>query len=251
MLGVALALALAATLRYDKRARDYPSRIDEASFTPTEEYVPDAVVAINLLRARPEIDPSRIFVLGHSEGGTFAPLIARTDPRVAGVILAAAGAEPLGAALVRQVTYLSTLPGPIGTQAKAELPAARQAGAHMDDPVPANQSTSPQVAALLGGAGPTYFLDLLHYNEVAAARAIQPLLLLQGQRDYQVTVSDDLDVWTKGLAGHGGVTVRLLPRADHAFVDGTGPPTPADYQRSGQVHPSVVTEIATWIHSIR
>lgn len=240
-----------ATLRYDKRTRDYPSSIDQATFTPTEEYVPDATAAINLLRARPEVDPSRIFVLGHSQGGTFAPLIAKTDPQVAGVILAAAGAEPLGAALVRQVTYLSSLPGQIGAQAKASLPAARQAGAFMDDPVPANQSPNPQVAALLGGAGPTYFLDLLHYNEVATARAIpQPLLLLQGQRDYQVTVPDDLDVWTKGLAGRAGVTVRLFPDADHAFVDGSGPPSPADYQVAGHVDPSVVTDIATWIHSV-
>ena len=52
--------------------------------------MPEAVAAVNLLGSRPAIDPNRIFVLGHSQGGNFAPLIAKTDPRIAGVILAAA-----------------------------------------------------------------------------------------------------------------------------------------------------------------
>jgi hypothetical protein len=74
---------------------------------------------------------------------------------------------------------------------------------------------------------------------VATARSIpQPLLLLQGDRDYQVTVANDLDVWLRGLRGHGGVTVVQFPNADHLFLDGTGPPTPADYQKPGHVDPS-------------
>ena len=65
-----------ASIRYDKRTRDYPGSIDLATFTPTQEYVPDAVAAIHLLKRRSDIDTSRIFVLGHSQGGTFAPKIA-------------------------------------------------------------------------------------------------------------------------------------------------------------------------------
>jgi len=240
-----------ATLRYDKRTRDYPAGIDAATFTPTREYVPDAVAAVTLLRSRAEIDPSRIFVLGHSQGGTFAPLIAKTAPQVAGVILAAAAAEPFGSDLVRQVTYLSTLPGAIGAQARAQLPAARQAEAEVDSPDLATESPTTQMSPLLGGTGPTYWLDLRQYDEVATARAIpQPLLVLQGDRDYQVTVTDDLDVWLKGLAGRTSVTVHQYPRADHLFVDGAGPPTPADYTTPGHVDPAVIAEIAAWIHGL-
>jgi len=239
-----------ATLRYDKRTKDYPAGIDLATFTPNQEYVLDAVAAVNLLGSRPEIDPNRIFVLGHSQGGTFAPLIAKTDPRIAGVILAAA-AEPFGATLVRQLTYLSTLPGAIGAHANAELPEARQAEAEIDSPTLATQSPTTKLSPLLGGAGPQYFLNLRQYDEVATARAIpQPLLLLQGDRDYNVTVPDDLDVWLNGLAGKTNVTVHQYPHADHLFIDGTGPPTPADYDVDRHVDPQVITDIATWVDSI-
>ena len=81
-----------------------------------------AVAAARALRVRADIDLHRVFVLGHSQGGTFAPKIAVTDPRIAGIILLAAGAAPFGWALLRQATYLSNLPGEIGTQARAQLP---------------------------------------------------------------------------------------------------------------------------------
>ena len=241
-----------ATLRYDKRTLDYSASINEATFTPTQEYVPDAVAAANLLRQRPEIDPSRIFVLGHSQGGTFAPLIAKTDPEIAGVILLAAGSEPLGPDLVRQVAYLATLPGAIGTQAKAQLPEAEQAERQIDSPSLATESPSALTSPLLGGAGPAYFLDLRRYDEVGTARAIpQPILILQGDRDYQVTVADDLTRWLRGLAGRPDVTVHQYPQADHAFIDGPGPPSPADYDHPGHVDPQVIADIAAWISSLK
>ncbi|HTW08870.1 MAG TPA: alpha/beta fold hydrolase, partial [Acidimicrobiales bacterium] len=111
-----------ATLRYDKRTLDYPKSIDPATFTPTQEYVPDALAAIQLLEHEPAVNPHLIFVLGHSQGGTYAPLIAQRAPKLAGVIFLAAGAEPIGAALLRQERYLATLPGTIGSGAKAQLP---------------------------------------------------------------------------------------------------------------------------------
>jgi uncharacterized protein len=251
-LAAGLAARGIATLRYDKRTRDYPASIDAATFTATDEYVPDALAAVNLLRSQPGVDPTRIFVLGHSQGGTFAPLIAKDDPRIAGVILAAAGAESFGPDLVRQLTYIGTLPGTLGAQARAQLPAARQAEAEIDSPDLATESPTTPMSPLLGGTGPAYWLNLRSYDEVATARAIpQPLLLLQGDRDYQVTVADDLDVWLKGLAGRPNVTVRQFPAADHAFIDGTGPPSPADYDVPAHVDPAVINDIAAWIDALR
>jgi uncharacterized protein len=237
-----------ATLRYDKRTRDYPAAIDVATFTPTEEYVPDAVSAINLLRKHSEIDPQRIFVLGHSQGGTFAPLIAKTDPAVAGVILMAAAAQPFGPEILRQVTYLATLPGAIGTGARAELAQTEQAAQEVQYPELATESPTAPLAQILGGTEPAYWKNLAAYDEVATARAIpQPLLFLQGDRDYQVTVSNDLDVWLKGLIGRRHVTVKQFRNADHLFIAGTGPPSPTDYDKPSHVIPAVITDIARWV----
>lgn len=250
-LDIALGLAARgiASLRYDKRTRDYPRSIDPRTFTATLEYVPDALAAIRLLQHDPAIDPRRIFVLGHSQGGTYAPLIAQDAPQVAGVILLAPGAESPGTALLREVRYLSTLPGTVGSSARAELPETTSEAAQVGNPA-ALQRDSP-ATVLLGGVGPAYYLSGLRYNEVAAARAIpQPLLILQGDRDYQVTIANDLAVWLKGLKGRNGLTVAQFPRDDHLFVDGHGPPTPLDYATASHVDPKVIATIASWLDSI-
>ncbi len=248
LLDIALGLAARgiASLRYDKRTLDYPASVNPETFTLTQEYVPDALAAIRLLDRRTAIDPHRIFVLGHSQGGTYAPLIAHEAPQVAGVILLAAAAEPLATALLRQTRYLATLPGTIGVDARAELPSITQETAEVASPAALRKD--PPGRILLGGAGPAYFLSGLAYNEVTTARDIpQPLLFLQGDRDYQVTVGNDLDVWLRGLRGRSGVTVAQFPAADHLFLDGSGPATPLDYQKAGHVDPAVVATIASWI----
>jgi uncharacterized protein len=240
-----------ASLRYDKRTKDYPHDLNPATFTATQEYVPDAIAAIRLLRSRAQIDAAHIFVLGHSQGGTFAPLIAKEEPTVAGVILLAAAAEPIGATLVRQIRYLAGLPGAVGAQAAAELPAAEQAEQQVDSPALATDSPTTKLSPLWGGAGPAYFLDLRRYDELATARAItKPLLLLQGQRDYQVTVVNDLRDWVTALAGRPGVTSHIYAQANHLFIDGSGPPSPADYEHRGHVDPKVIADIVTWIRQI-
>ena len=249
---IALGLAArgVATLRYDKRTRDYPQSFNVRSATPTQEYVPDALAAIHLLQRQPAVNSHRIFVLGHSLGGTYAPLIARRAPQVAGVILLAPGAESLGAALLRQLRYLATLPGTTGSQARAQLPEATRVAALITSPA-ALRKVSPETS-ILGGAGPAYFLSELRYNEVATARALpQPLLILQGDRDYQVTVANDLDVWLRGLMGRKAVTVVQFPKADHLFLDGSGAPTPVEYQKPGHVDPKVMATIAAWLGRVR
>ena len=131
-------------------------------------------------------------------------------------------------------------------KAALELPAIQEAVRQIDNPDLAAGDTlnSP----LLGGASAAYFLDLRAYNELAVARStVQPILLLQGDRDYQVTVADDLNRWTQALAGHAHVTVLQYPQANHEFIDGTGPPSPADYQQPGHVDSHVITDIAHWV----
>ena len=251
-LATGLAARGIATLRYDKRTRDYPRSIDPATFTPTLEYVPDAVAAVHLLQARAEIDPRRIFLLGHSQGGTYAPLIAQTAPDIAGIILAAGAAAPYGPTLVRQYSYLATLPGAIGANARAGLPAARLAERQVDSADLATVNPTTQLSPVLGGTGPAYWLDYRRYHPVATANAIrQPILILQGGRDYNVTVADDLHRWLSGLAGRAHVTVHEYPAADHALIDGTGPPSPADYDHPSHVDPAVIADIASWIKATR
>ena len=73
------------------------------------------------------------------------------------------------------------------------------------------------------------------------------MLVVQGGRDYQVTVADDLSRWTAGLAHRPDVTVRVLDADDHLFFPGSGPSTPAGYLPAQHVDPDVIDTVATWL----
>ena len=67
-------------LRFDKVTYTHARELQHAErFTLSDEYVPHAVAAVERLRGDPSVDPARIFVLGHSLGGTVAPRIAAAD----------------------------------------------------------------------------------------------------------------------------------------------------------------------------
>ncbi|MFI1523829.1 alpha/beta hydrolase family protein [Kitasatospora cineracea] len=232
----------AAVLRFDKPAFAHPGRLP-ADSTMADEYLPPALAAVELLRHLPGVDPGRIHLVGHSMGGKAAPRIAAADPSIAGLVLLAADAQPMHRAAVRVARHLAALtPGPDADRMVADL--ARKA--ELVDSPDLTPDTPARLLPL--GFSAPYWLDLRAYDPVATAAALgRPVLILQGGRDYQVTVADDLARWRRGLAHRGGVTIRVHPDANHLFLPGTGHPSPAEYATPGHVVAEVVDEIATWL----
>jgi hypothetical protein len=72
------------------------------------------------------------------------------------------------------------------------------------------------------------------------------MLVLQGERDYQVTAVD-LAGWRRAVGGHANATIKTYAALNHLFMAGTGPASPADYARAGHVDPAVIDDIAGWI----
>jgi fermentation-respiration switch protein FrsA (DUF1100 family) len=72
------------------------------------------------------------------------------------------------------------------------------------------------------------------------------MLVLQGERDYQVT-PDEFARWKAALAGRTNVTFSLFPGLNHLFMPGTGKSLPAEYEQPSHVAERVVEEIAGWI----
>jgi hypothetical protein len=109
-------------------------------------------------------------------------------------------------------------------------------------------SPSTPTEDLLFGWPASYWLDLRAYDQVGTAAGLdKPMFFLQGGRDYQVTVADDLARWQTGLADRPNVTFRVYDADDHMFFRGEGPSTPAAYESPQHVDPAVVTDIAEWI----
>ncbi|WP_327316607.1 alpha/beta hydrolase [Streptomyces sp. NBC_01235] len=232
-----------AVLRHDKVTFTHAAETAAADdLTMTGEYVPHAVAAVRLLRMTPGVDPRRVFVAGHSMGGKVAPRVAEAEPSVAGLVILAGDAEPMHRAAVRVVGRLAALdPGPHSDAAVAEI--ARQA-----EVVETSLTSDTPRQDLPFGLPAAYWLDLGSYDPVATAASLaKPLLILQGGRDYQVTVEHDLALWRAGLAGRPDVAIRIHEPDDHLFFPGTGPSTPAGYTARQHVDAAVITDIATWL----
>ena len=211
----------------------------------TDEYVPHAVAAVRALRHQPTVNPARVFVLGHSMGGKVAPRVATAEPSVAGLVILAGDTQPMHHAAVRVILHLASLnPGPAGDAAVETI--TRQA-AVVDSP---DLSPATPADTLPFGLTGAYWLDLRGYDPVSTAAALdKPMLVLQGGRDYQVTVQDVLARWRTGLAHRPDVTIRVHDADNHLFFPGTGPSTPADYQAAQHVDPAVIADIADWLTS--
>jgi fermentation-respiration switch protein FrsA (DUF1100 family) len=98
------------------------------------------------------------------------------------------------------------------------------------------------------GAARSYWLDLRDQSAVEAARSLdRPILVLQGERDYQVTMND-FRGWKKALAGRRGVTLRSYSKLNHLFVAGEGRSAPEEYKKAGHVAAEVVREIAKFVN---
>jgi dienelactone hydrolase len=232
-----------AVLRYDKRTKIYPEQFTAAS-TVREETMDDAVSAVALLRAHPEIDPGSIVILGHSLGGMLAPRIVEGGHGIAAAVLLAAAARPLPAIMVEQVEYLASLGGPPDEAAKKQL---EQIKSDADRALAAKPGDA---GPPIMGAPPAYWADLNTYDPAAtAAKLSMPLLILQGGRDYQVT-AEDLQRFRSALAGHPNVTIRDFPRLNHLFIAGEGKSRPDEYGIPGHVDVSVIDAIATFIDGV-
>ncbi|RJO78375.1 DUF3887 domain-containing protein [Nocardia panacis] len=221
-----LATRGAAVLRFDKTAR--------ACATMVEEYLPDTIAGIHALQEESGVD--RVYVLGHSGGGKAAPRVAAAEPDVAGVIIMAADTVPLGRSAVRTARYLAAR----GVVDMVDSIAER--AARLEDP-----ELSAETTDLLFDWPGSYWLDLRDYDQVATAATLnRPILLLQGGRDYQVTVAEDLPLWRAELVG-ADVTIRVHDACDHLFFAGSGPSVPSDYLAPQHVDAAVVDDIATWL----
>ena len=222
-------------LRYEKRTRLYGSRVAAIKhFTVADETVDDAAKGAALLRTQKEVDPNKVFVLGHSLGGYVAPRIADEDGKLAGLIIMAGNVRPIEDLLLEQMQWMGSQQSAVD-QAKSVYDRVKKLEPGDED--------SPAIM----GAPPAYWLDLKGYNPAEKAKALgRPMLILQGERDYQVSMKD-FELWKAAVGSAKGVTTKSYPALNHLFVAGEGKSMPAEYAKPGHVAVEVVDEIAAFV----
>jgi len=233
-----------AVLRYEKRTNEHGAKFANVkNYTVKEEVLDDALSAVAILCKTKGIDPKRVFVLGHSLGAMAAARIGESNPEIAGLILMAGPSRHMADVLIEQVSYILSLDKSPSEEAKAAVEKIKAQAQKLKDP-----KLSPDTpAAELLGQSATYWLSLLDLRPVETALKVkQPLLILQGGRDYQATM-DDFEGWKKALAGRHGATLKAYPKLNHLFAEGEGKAKPAEYMKEGHVAKEVVDDIARWV----
>lgn len=231
-----------AVLRYDKRTKVYSEQMSELAFTLQQEIVEDALRALAVIRSQPETDPKRVFVLGHSLGGYAAPRIAQQDGKLAGAIVLGGNARPIQDVSLAQTEFLLKAKGGASANEQKRLDQMKAEAAAIASLAPGKDNPP-----VLLGLPTAYFLDLKSYNPAAEARRLPiPMLFLQGERDFQVTM-EDFRLWKTGLAGDKNAVFRSYAVLNGLFIPGDGPPSPPEYRKPGNVAPAVIEDIAGWI----
>lgn len=237
-----------AVLRYEKATKQHALTLAllGSSLTVKQETINDAVAAVDGLTTRKEIDPKRIFVLGHSLGGMLIPRIAAASDKIAGFISLAGSTRPMEDLIVEQTKYILSLEGELSDEHKQQLAqieaqVAKVKSAELTDKTPASE--------LPLGVPAKYWLDLRGYDPAEAAKQVaQPLLLLQGERDYQVTLVD-FARWRTAVGGRVNVKMIAYPDLNHLFMAGKGKSAPAEYFEPGNVAETVIVDVAKWIQA--
>jgi alpha-beta hydrolase superfamily lysophospholipase len=239
-----LARAGVASLRYDKRTYDYGKTWgDKGGYDVDSEVTDDAVAAAQLLAAQPAIDPHRVFVLGHSLGAMLAPRIGTRDPHLAGLVMLAAPARSLLDVMAEQTREMGRRQGLSAAAIEQQMKAFDKERKLLAG---AGKGTAP--SGDFGHIPQAYWVSLRGGEQVTLARSLSmPMLLLQGESDFQVSPKLDFAHWEDMLAGRHDITFHAYPGLNHLFLPAGKSGSMADYLVPGHVAPDVVADVAAWI----
>ena len=219
-----------AVLRMDDRG--FGASGGDPQRATSADFATDIAAGIAYLRSRPEIDPDRIALVGHSEGGLIGPAVAVQDPRVRALAILAGPSRTGRSILQYQLRY--GIESDTSVAAAVRDSALRAGSVKLDSMVAA----SPWLR---------YFVD---YDPLPVARRVrQPVLILQGGSDRQVTADQAPELAAAVRAGgNADVTMRVFPGLNHLFIPHPSG-RPAEYASltNTNVTPEVLGVLADWL----
>ncbi len=263
-----------AVLRYDDRGVA-KSTGDHASATLVD-FASDAHAAALWLAARPEIDGERVGLIGHSEGGVIAPLVAAEHPDAADFLVLLAGTGVSGSEIVvHQLGLIMAAGGAPAEVIEREQAAARaQHRALLDNPDPAAAEAALErelrayfaalppaeqqahgdideaVAAKLELLSSPWFRHFLAYDPIPALERVKvPTLVLAGDKDLQVDPDQNLAPIKSALKRNRAVEIVRFADLNHLFQPAkTG--SPNEYAMiETTLAPELLERLTTWLRA--
>ena len=240
-----------ASVRYDKRSFAHGFRMlrdKSLTITVKEETIEDAILATEMLRQDPRIDPEKIFILGHSMGGMLAPRIDAEGGNYRGLILMAGTPRRLEDVLIEQNNeVLTEMKGWMRHLVEKQIGKLNDTFAGLYE-----MSDEEAKTKKMGGGVTLYYFKEMgqHPVESYLARLEKPILVMQGGKDFQVKADVDFRMYKEILANYPRASFLLYEDLNHAFVPSvSGSITKAKQEYGAEQHigENVIADIADWI----
>ena len=243
-----------ACVRYNKRSFSYGLKMvrdKSLTITAKEETIEDAILATELLKADSRIDSDKIFIIGHSMGGMLAPRIDIEGGDYRGLIIMAGTPRRLEDVMKEQLGETLDQMNPfVRKLASGSINKLLEKFDGMYD-VPDEQAKKIKIG---NGATLYYFKDM-GQTTVAEymAQVNKPMLIMQGDKDFQVKADVDFAIYKEILKDCDNVTFKLYENLNHAFVNsvyGTISKAKQEYNVEQHIGENVIADIANWIKEI-
>lgn len=224
-----------ASYRFDKRTKSNPETFSDKS-TVEDEVVVDAVAIINHFRGSEKFKNHKIIVLGHSLGAFMMPKIANSIS-IDKAIMMAGNARDLQDVIIDQYVYLNNL-NPTKEGEDEIIKVKKEVSLLTSNKI--NSTASSDELPL--GLSAKYWQSLIDYKPLVEVKKVTiPLLILNGERDYQVTMKE-FNLWKKTLVNTKTQFISY-PKLNHLFIAGEGKPSPEEYTFKGEVDTKVIQDI--------
>lgn len=254
-----------AVLRYDDRGVG-ASKGDFAAAT-SADFATDVASAMQFLSAQPQINANQIGLIGHSEGGIIAPMVATTTPGVAWIVLLAAPGVRGDELMLKQQEMIAKQRGASEEQIKMLVASNRslfdklittedrdelkqQLTAEVLETLPPNSELPDAHKQLIEQMTSPWMHYFVRYNPAPALEKVScPLLALNGEKDKQVSATQNLtaiEQWAK-KGGNNQVTCKRYPELNHLFQHATTGDITEYAAIEETISPQVLSDIASWI----
>lgn len=201
-----------AVLRVDDRGVGGSGGFDGLMNATSSIFADDVRAEVAYLRSRSDIDPKRIALVGHSEGGIIAPMVAAGDSQIAGIVLMAGDGKRGDLISKEQLNDALERANLTDEQKNAER--AKQEEVIRAVQTGADLSKYPEQVRI------PWIKEFWTYDPLPTIRKVrQPILILQGALDRQITVEQAGMLEQAARAGgNKDVTTRIFPNLNHLFL---------------------------------
>jgi len=244
-----------ASIRYNKRTKTYGKQMvkkSDGSLTVWDETIEDAIFATELIKTNPRINPERVFIAGHSMGAMLAPRIDAEGGNYTGLILLAGSPRKLEEIIIEQMdaslASLNPLLKLIGNKQVKKMKSKLDGIYELSD-------EEAKKKAFFGKYNKIYYLKEMglkppkDYLESLS----KPILVMQGDMDFHVSIENDFEQYKKILKNHPDATFKMYPGLNHLFMQTVYGRNISkgvkEYKKPQHVEEYVIDDIAEWIKS--